>query len=37
MTPSRGNTDVDRGYIIPIGGAVSKRKEPAILENFVKL
>ena len=37
MTPSRVNTDADRGYIIPIGGAVSKRKEPTILENFVKL
>ena len=37
MTPSRGNTDADRGYIIPIGGAVSKRKEPTILEKFVKL
>ena len=37
MTPSRGNTDADRGYIIPIGGAVSKRSEPTILEKFVKL
>jgi len=37
MTPSRGNTDADRGFIIPIGGAVSKRKNPIILEKFVKL
>jgi cyanophycinase len=37
MTPSRGNTDADRGFIIPIGGAVSKRKNPIILEKFIKL
>ena len=37
MTPSRGNTDADRGFIIPIGGAVSKQKNPIILEKFVKL
>ena len=37
MTPSRGNTDAVRGFIIPIGGAVSKRKNPIILEKFVKL
>jgi len=37
MTPSRGNTDSDRGFIIPIGGALSKQKNPVILEKFVNL
>ena len=37
MTPSQGNTDADRGFIIPIGGAASKRKNPIILEKFVNL
>ena len=37
MTPSRGDTNADRGFIIPIGGAVSKRNNPIILQKFVKL
>ena len=35
MTPSRGTVGVKRGYIIPIGGAESKRRDPVILEKFV--
>ncbi|MDP6569151.1 MAG: Type 1 glutamine amidotransferase-like domain-containing protein, partial [Candidatus Marinimicrobia bacterium] len=35
MTPSRGIKNIERGSIIPIGGAVSKRKNPIILQNFV--
>ena len=35
MAPSRGNKNVKRGCIVPIGGAVSKRKNPVILQNLV--
>ncbi|MDP6339082.1 MAG: Type 1 glutamine amidotransferase-like domain-containing protein, partial [Candidatus Marinimicrobia bacterium] len=35
MSPSRGNKNVKRGCIIPIGGAVSKRKNPVILQNYI--
>jgi cyanophycinase len=30
-------TDQSRGYVIPIGGAEAKRKDPEILQRFVKL
>jgi cyanophycinase len=37
MVPSRGSRTKNRGFIIPIGGAVRKRKNPVILEKFVEL
>lgn len=37
MTPSTPVQDRDRGYVIPIGGAEAKRKDPVILKRFVKL
>jgi cyanophycinase len=37
MTPSRGQTDAKRGYIVPIGGAVKKRSNPIILEKFIDI
>lgn len=37
MTPSRGTIGIKRGYIIPIGGAEKKRRDPVILEKFHKL
>ena len=33
-TPAQGQ---NRGYVIPIGGAEAKRKDPVILERFVEL
>lgn len=37
MSPSPGKTGVDRGYVIPIGGAEEKMSNPVILKKFVKL
>ena len=37
MTPSRGQTNAERGFIIPIGGAVRKRRNPVILEQFLEI
>ena len=37
MTPSTPVQDRDRGYVIPIGGAEAKRKDPVILKRFVEL
>src|SRR5210317_567707 len=37
MSPAIPATDSSRGYVIPIGGAEAKRKEPVILKRFVKL
>lgn len=37
MVPSRGSKSGSRGYIVPIGGAVRKRKNPVILEKFVEV
>lgn len=35
--PARGTPGVERGYIIPIGGAEDKRRNRTILERFVHL
>ena len=37
MSPATPEKDQPRGYVIPIGGAEAKRKEPVILERFVEL
>jgi len=37
MSPSPGTQGVERGYVIPIGGAESKLSNPTILRRFVKL
>jgi len=37
MSPSPGTGGVERGYVIPIGGAESKMSNPTILSRFVKL
>ncbi len=37
MSPSSIESDVDRGYIIPIGGAEEKLKNPEILDRFVEV
>ncbi|MCP3673932.1 MAG: cyanophycinase [Gammaproteobacteria bacterium] len=37
MCPSPGTEGVERGYVIPIGGAEEKLSNPTILEKFVKL
>jgi cyanophycinase len=37
MSPAIPVIDQSRGYIVPIGGAEAKRKDPVILERFVKL
>ncbi|MBC8345609.1 MAG: cyanophycinase [Candidatus Marinimicrobia bacterium] len=37
MAPSKGTSGIDRGYIIPIGGAERKRRDPVILEKFVEI
>ena len=37
MCPAIPVQDQPRGYVIPIGGAEAKRKDPEILERFVKL
>lgn len=37
MNPSRVGDDRRRGYIIPIGGAEEKIREPGILQRFVSL
>ena len=37
MCPATPIHDQPRGYVIPIGGAEAKRKDPEILERFVKL
>jgi len=37
MSPSPGTDGVERGYVIPIGGAESKMSNPTILSRFVKL
>ena len=37
MSPATPVKDQNRGYVIPIGGAEAKRKNPAILERFVVL
>ena len=37
MCPATPVQDQHRGYVIPIGGAEAKRKDPEILERFVEL
>lgn len=37
MSPATPVTTQSRGYVIPIGGAEAKRKDPVILKRFVKL
>jgi len=37
MSPSPGTDGVERGYVIPIGGAEEKLSNPTILEKFIKL
>ena len=37
MSPSSIPSDVDRGYIIPIGGAEEKLQNPQILDRFVEI
>jgi len=37
MSPAAPVSDQSRGYVIPIGGAEAKRKDPVILERFVAL
>ena len=37
MCPATPVTSQSRGYVIPIGGAEAKRKDPLILERFVEL
>ncbi len=37
MCPSPGTDGVERGYVIPIGGAEEKLSNPTILKKFVKL
>jgi len=37
MSPATPVKDQVRGYVIPIGGAEAKRKDPVILERFVEL
>jgi len=37
MSPAAPVNDQSRGYVIPIGGAEAKRKDPVILERFVAL
>jgi len=37
MAPATPVQNLSRGYIIPIGGAEAKRKDPVILERFVEL
>lgn len=37
MSPATPEQHQHRGYIIPIGGAEAKRKDPVILERFVEL
>ena len=36
MCPATPVTAQSRGYVIPIGGAEAKRKDPVILERYVK-
>ena len=37
MCPATPEKNTNRGYVIPIGGAEAKHKDPVILERFVKL
>lgn len=37
MSPATPEQNQNRGYVIPIGGAEAKRKDPVILERFVAL
>jgi cyanophycinase len=37
MSPSPGTEGVDRGYVIPIGGAEEKLSNPTILKRFIDL
>lgn len=37
MSPSPGKKGVERGYVIPIGGAEEKMGDPVILQKFVDL
>ena len=37
MSPAAPVEGENRGYVIPIGGAEAKRKDPVILERFVEL
>lgn len=37
MSPSPGREDVDRGFVIPIGGAEEKLSNPTILSKFIGL
>jgi cyanophycinase len=37
MSPARVEDGVDRGFIVPVGGAEEKLHDPAILKRFVKL
>ena len=37
MSPSPGTRGVQRGYVVPIGGAEDKTNDPVILQRFVEL
>lgn len=37
MSPSRGTLGIERGYIVPIGGAEARDNNPVILERFIAL
>ena len=37
MSPSPGTRGVERGYVVPIGGAEEKTNDPVILKRFVDL
>ncbi|NNJ72927.1 MAG: cyanophycinase, partial [Enterobacterales bacterium] len=37
MSPSPGQDGIERGYVIPIGGAEEKLSDPVILKKFVEL
>ena len=37
MCPATPNKNQSRGYVIPIGGAEAKHKDPVILERFIEL
>ena len=37
MSPSPGQDGIERGYVIPIGGAEEKLSDPVILKKFIEL
>ena len=37
MCPATPTKNQSRGYIIPIGGAEAKHKDPVLLEKFISL